>query len=194
MQLSSLPVTLCAQPIAHALWRRLDTPGHDAAFLFETGDGYDLRGTTIFKADAGPARITYRVELDRAWQARAGRVKGEIGQTSIAHHMEHAEGRWSLDGLRAAGLSHLHDLDFGFTPATNMPALRRAALEVGQAADLPAAWFDLDPPRLMALPQHYRRIADAQYDYHSPTAGYRAILELAPSGFVRVYPGLWEMA
>jgi hypothetical protein len=194
MQLSSLHVTLCAHPIAHALWKRLDTPGHDAAFLFETDGGYELRGTAIFKADAGPARIAYRVELDRAWRARAGQVGGEIGETVVAHRMEHLQAGWLLDGHPVAGLSHLQDLDFGFTPATNMPALRRAALNVGQAADMPAAWFDLGPPRLTALPQHYRRIADAQYDYHSPTADYRAVLELAPSGFVRVYPGLWEMA
>lgn len=194
MQLSSLHVSLSAHPIAHALWKRLDTPGHDAAFLFETDDGYELRGTAVFKADSDAARIAYCVELDRGWRARAGHVAGEIGQTSVAHRMEHSQGRWSLDGRTVADLPQLCDLDFGFTPATNMPALRRAALAVGQAADMPAAWFDLDPPRLTALPQHYRRQAEAQYDYHSPTSGYRAILELAPSGFVRVYPGLWEMA
>lgn len=187
-------MSLSAHPIAHALWKRLDTPGHDAAFLFETDDGYALRGTAVFKADTGPARITYGVELDRAWRAKAGHVSGEIGETPVAHRMEHSSAGWSLDGIPGTGLSDLQDLDFGFTPATNMPALRRAALAVGQEADMPAAWFDLDPPRLMALPQHYRRQSEAQYDYHSPTAGYRAVLELAPSGFVRVYPGLWEMA
>ena len=138
--------------------------------------------------------IAYCVELDRAWRAKTGRVSGEIGNTRVAHRMEHLEGHWWLDGHPVAGLSQLQDLDFVFTPAMNMPALRRAALEVGQTAGMPAAWFDLDPPRLMALPQHYRRLGQAQYDYHSPTADYRAVLELAPSGFVRVYPGLWEMA
>lgn len=187
-------MTLSAHPIAQALWKRLDTPGHDAAFLFETQSGYQLRGTAVFKADTGAARIAYCVELDRAWRARAGHVTGEIGDRVVAHRMEHSQGGWSLDGIAVAGLAQLQDLDFGFTPATNMPALRRAALEVGQEADMPAAWFDLDPPRLVALPQRYRRQAHAQYDYHSPTAEYRAVLELAPSGFVRVYPGLWEMA
>lgn len=193
MQLSSLHVSLSAHPIAHALWTRLDTPGHDAAFLFETDDGYELRGTAVFKGNTGAARIIYCVELDRTWRARAGQVSGEIGQTTLTHRMEHANAHWSLDGVPVAGLAHLKDLDFGFTPATNMPALRRAALAVGQEADMPAAWFDLDPPRLMALPQHYHRLAGAQYDYHSPMVGYRAVLELAPSGFVRIYPGLWEM-
>jgi hypothetical protein len=74
-----------------------------------------------------------------------------------------------------------------------MPALRRAALEVDQPADLPAAWFDLEPPRLVELPQHYRRQSQTRYDYQSPTTGYRAVLDLATSGFVQNYPGLWEM-
>jgi hypothetical protein len=194
MRISFLRVTLSSQPIAHALWERLDMPGHDAAFLFETDKGYELRGTTVFKADPGPARIAYRVELDHGWRAWTGHVRGEVGEASIAHHMAYSPAGWSLNGTPIAGLAHLRDLDFGFTPATNMSALRRAALDVGQAADLPAAWFDLEPPGLVELPQHYRRQNKTQYDYQSPAAGYRAVLELAPSGFVRTYPGLWEMA
>ena len=193
MQISSLRVTLSSHPIAHALWRRLDTPGCDAAFLFESRNGYELRGTAIFKADPGPARLTYCVELDRHWRAQAGHVTGEIGEASVAHHMAYSQAGWSLDGTPVAGLAHLRDLDFGFTPATNMPALRHAALEVGQSADLPAAWFDLNPPGLVELPQHYHRQSPTQYGYHSPTSGYRAVLELAPSSFVRIYPGRWEM-
>lgn len=193
MLFSSLRVTLSSHPIAHAIWKRLDTPGHDAAFLFETDTGYELRGTAVFKADPGPARIAYHVELDRDWRAQAGHVQGEIGNASVSHHMVYSQAGWSLNGTPVAGLSHLRDLDFGFTPATNMPALRRAALTEGQSAELPAAWFDLEPPGLEELPQHYRRQSQTAYDYQSPTAGYRAILELAPNGFVRVYPGLWEM-
>jgi hypothetical protein len=194
MQISSLRVTLSSHPIAPALWKRLDTPGYDAAFLFETDKGYELRGTAIFKTGPDPACLAYRVELDHGWRAQAGHVTGEIGEISFGHHIICSRDGWSLNGRLIAGLSHVYDLDFGFTPATNMPALRRAALDVGQAADLPAAWFDLEPPRLVELPQHYRRQSQTQYDYQSPTAGYRAVLELAPSGFIRVYPGLWEMA
>jgi hypothetical protein len=186
-------VTLSSHSIAHALWKRLDTPGHDAAFLFETDKGSELRGTAIFKAGPGPARLAYRVELDRGRRAQAGHVTGEIGEASVGHHIICSGDGWSLNGRLIAGLSHLYDLDFGFTPATNMPALRRTALEVGQSADLRAAWFDLEPPGLVELPQHYRRQSQTQYDYQSPIAGYRAVLDLAPSGFVRVYPGLWEM-
>ena len=45
---------------------------------------------------------------------------------------------------------------------------------------------------LQALPQRYERRSATTYWYESPTAGYAELLELAPSGFVRRYPGLWE--
>ena len=91
------------------------------------------------------------------------------------------------------GLGDLLHLDFGFTPSTNLQQLRHADLAVGEEADIPAAWFDIGEATLTRLPQHYRRTAEDLYHYDSPTAGYEAVLELAPNGFVRLYPELWEM-
>ena len=181
--------------IAHALWKRLDTPGHDAAFLLAADDGFELRGTAVFQSAQGPARIAYRIELDLGWSVRAGRVTGELGTQIIAHDIRRDDAGWRLDGAAVDSLAHLHDLDFGFTPATNMTALRRVGLEVGQEADLPAAWFDVETtqPRLVELPQRYERRSENAYFYRSPSAGYEAVLEMAPSGFTRLYPGLWEM-
>jgi hypothetical protein len=84
------------------------------------------------------------------------------------------------------------DLDFGFTPATNLPPLRRLALEVGQAAAAPAAWLDVAAEMLTLLPQRYGRRTEALYWYESPSVAYAVLLEVTPEGFVRRYPGLWE--
>ena len=189
-----MPSSRMRSLIAHALWNRLDTPGHDAAFLFGTDGGFTLEGTAVFRAAQGPARVAYRVELNPDWSARSGSVTGELGDSRITHDIARDADGWRLDGARV-GLAHLRDLDFGFTPATNMPALRRAALAVGESAYLPAAWFDVEAPHrdLIELPQHYERCRETAYFYRSPTASYEAVLEVAPSGFSRIYPGLWEM-
>ena len=91
------------------------------------------------------------------------------------------------------GLGDLIHLDFGFTPATNLQQLMHADLAVGEEAEIPAAWFDIGEATLVRLAQHYRRTAADRYWYSSPAAGYEATLEMAASGFVRLYPGLWEM-
>jgi uncharacterized protein len=98
-----------------------------------------------------------------------------------------------LNGVAVEGLEHLVDLDYGFTPATNLLQLSRLALEPGQQAEVPAAWFDLDSASLVELPQTYERRSQGSYWYEAPTVPYRALLEIAPNGFVRSYPGLWRL-
>lgn len=73
-----------------------------------------------------------------------------------------------------------------------MLALRRLALAVGQAADAPAAWLDVESGTLEHLPQRYERRSRTTYWYEAPSVGYAGLLEVAPSGFVRTYPGLCE--
>ncbi|WP_300302460.1 putative glycolipid-binding domain-containing protein [Ferrovibrio sp.] len=178
-----------------AFWECLYTPGHDAACLIRQGvEGWLLHGTAVFRHEAGPARVNYTVELDGAWRTIRGTVRGYLADRPVDHVIERQPGGWHLDGRRVEGLDHLVDLDYGFTPATNMQQLRRAALQPGHTLDLPAAWFDLGMTSLIELPQRYTCRDAATYHYESPAASYEAILEIAPNGFVRTYPHLWRMA
>jgi hypothetical protein len=89
-------------------------------------------------------------------------------------------------------VGHCLDLDFGFTPSTNLLQLRRLALAVGQGVDAPAAWLDVSTGALTVLLQRYERRSDTTYWYEAPGFSYAALLEVDPVGFVRRYPGLWE--
>ena len=175
-----------------ALWKRLDVPGHDAAEIRQTEDGPVLSGAAVFREKGHPACLAYQVLLASDWSAVSGRISGFYCGERVDTVIERRADGWYLDGM-FQGLSELVDLDFGFTPATNMPQLRRFDLSDGEVADVNVAWYDIGMERLVVLPQIYRRIDTASYAYDSPTADYRATLEIAPSGFVRVYPELWVM-
>jgi len=178
---------------ASALWRRLDTPGHDACRLDESAAGWTLDGTAVFVDDEGPARLAYRVVCDRAWRTRRGRIRGWLGARRVELTVARTSaGVWVLDGGPVPGLEGCDDLDLAFTPATNLPPLRRAALAVGRAADLPAAWLDVSAGTLTVLPQRYERRSPTTYWYEAPSVGYQGLLEVASSGFIRRYPGLWD--
>lgn len=177
----------------NAFWRSLHTPGHDVALMAPALTGFHLTGmATFLTEDDGPAAINYTLEMDEAWLARRGSLRGIAGGRRFFHTMERKEDGWMLDG-KWQGLNELTDLDFGFTPATNFQQLTRAALQVGERAEFSVAWFDLGKEKLTELPQIYERRDETHYWYESPTAGYQAMLEMADSGFVRLYPDLWEM-
>jgi hypothetical protein len=176
---------------AAAFWRRLDRPGHDAAMIERREDGWRLTGFAVF-LENGFTGLRYQVELGRDFATRSARIDGVRDGQHFMHRFR-KDGAWYLDDEEVAGLDDLIHIDFGFTPSTNFQQLRHAALKVDEEADIPAAWFDIGEANLVRLPQHYRRVSEESYDYSSPTTSYSAVLELAPNGFVRVYPGLWEM-
>jgi hypothetical protein len=179
---------------ASVLWRRLDIPGHDACRLEESGAGWRIEGTAVFRHDGLPARLDYHVTCDPGWRSQRGWVRGWLGPRSVNFDMARTgDGVWTLDGAVVPGLERCPDLDFGFTPATNLLQLRRLALAEGQAAEAPAAWLDVSAGTLQVLPQRYERRTAATYWYEAPTVGYAGMLEVTPIGFTRRYPGLWEM-
>ena len=179
--------------VASMLWRRLDTPGHDACRLEGSDAGWRLDGTAVFRHDGGPAQLTYHVACDLSWSRQQGYIRGWLGVQPVEFTIARtAGGVWTLNGAVVPGLENCVDLDLGFTPATNLLHLRRLALAEGQAADAPAAWLDVSAGTLKVLPQRYERRVEAAYWYEAPTVNYAALLEVTPIGFIRRYPGLWE--
>jgi hypothetical protein len=175
------------------LWRRLDTPGHDACRLEGSDAGWGLDGAAVFLQDGAPARLSYRVVCDLAWRMRQGWIRGWIGERSVEFVVVRtAQGEWTLNGAVVPGLDRYVDLDLGFTPATNLPQIRRIALAEGQAADVPVAWLDVSVATLQVLPQRYERRTEATYWYEAPSVGYAGLLEVTSTGFICRYPGLWE--
>jgi hypothetical protein len=174
------------------LWRRLDTPGHDACRLDETSSGWTLTGSVAGRENDVAANLQYEVRCDRQWRAERGHVHGWIGSQHIDYTVEIMKGLWTLNGAAVSGLDGCVDLDLTFTPATNLFQIQRAGLMVGEGAEVPAAWLDPLGGSLTRLLQRYVRVAEGTYWYEAPGSGYRGSLEVDGRGFIVRYPGLWE--
>jgi hypothetical protein len=178
--------------IATILWRRLDAAGHDACRLVQESGGWWLEGAAVFLHEGAPASLAYRVDCDATWGTRGGAVRGWIGARAVDVRITRTpEGGWTLDGRSVPGLERCIDLDFGFTPATNLFQIRRVALRVGQQAGVPVAWLDVAEGTLDRLEQRYERRAVDEYWYEAPRFQYSASLRVNETGFVEGYPSLW---
>ena len=175
------------------LWRRLDGPGHDACRLEQHGSGWQVEGSAVFQLSGRPAQLSYAAACDHSWRALSGHVRGWIGDRTVELCIERSSrGAWTLDAEPAPGLHDCVDLDFGFTPATNLLQLRRLALQIGQGVDAPAAWLDVSSATVDVLVQRYERRTETTYWYEAPRFNYAEMLEVDRIGFVRRYPGLWQ--
>jgi uncharacterized protein len=176
------------------LWRRLDVPGHDACALRRVASGWRLDGTALFALDAHPCHLTYEVECDVDWCARSALVHGWIGGRYIDIAILSRPGKqWELGGTEQVAVAGCIDVDLSFTPATNLFAIRRLALDVGENALAPAAWLRFPELQLERLEQRYERVTEDTYDYRAPSVDYAETLRVSTTGFVTHYPALWEI-
>jgi hypothetical protein len=176
------------------LWRRIDAPGHDACGLWTLERGWRLMGTAVFAFEGQPCHLAYEVDCDSAWRTRSASVTGCLGRQVLELTIVSRPGdRWEFNGAEEPKVAGCIDIDLNFTPATNLIALRRLALDVGQAADAPAAWLSFPELKLERLEQRYHRVTHDTYDYQAPGVGYAAPLQVSDTGFVTSYPGLWEL-
>jgi uncharacterized protein len=181
-------------PSAVFFWRKLNFPGHDTCRLFELADGWRLSGAAVFMESKRVCQLEYDVVADGAFRTRTASVAGFVGTRAIDLRIRgtgHA--RWQVNGRSLPGITGCLDVDLGFTPATNLLALRRLALRVGQQAAAPAVYVAFPRMELTVLAQHYKRISRTEYRYEAPSVGYRGTLRVSPSGAVVEYPGLFEL-
>jgi hypothetical protein len=166
----------------------------DHCHLHGTRSGWSLEGVILTAIDGQPAKITYRVSCDRFWRTGMVGVNVLTGTELLTRRIGLApQGEW-LDYTGTLDLAHLAactDIDLGFTPATNTVAIRRLNLDVGQSAEISAAWMRLPGLTLEPLRQTYTRLDAARYRYES-ASGFSAELAVDEDGLVVDYTGGWE--
>ena len=173
-----------------ALWRRLDTPGHEAVRIYEGEDGWYLDGSAVFLHDGKPCRLEYLVECDTEWQTRFVTVDGFVGDDVVAIEIEVEGETWYLNGEEIVDVEECVDIDLNFSPVTNLLPIKRLKLGVGDSGDVKAAWLRFPSFELKPLVQVYKRVSDRVYNYRSDT-GFETDIAVDPNGLAVEYPGLW---
>ena len=194
--MNMLPASSAHQElVAASFWCRLDQPGHDCCRLFRLPGGWKLRGMAVFVESGQPCNFAYEVLTDAQWKTRSARLAGFRGKREIDLRIRRTkDGIWRVGTEIHTAVAGCVDIDLGFTPATNLLAVRRLNLGVGEHAQAPAAWLALPSLKLKVLPQTYLRSTKLEYEYEAPTVGYKGRLRVSKLGFVEQYPGLFEVA
>lgn len=195
-----MPQTLIAPTAHHTFfWRRLYSPGSDVCRVYQRADGgWDLRGMAVFHDEGLACDLGYVVSVDAQWVTLSAQVQGHCGERLVDLRFHTGvDGRWRVgqggepDADTGVSARACPDMDINFSPATNMIAIRRMALQVGQEAQAPAAWLSFPDLRLRELPQVYRRLDAVRYQYDAPTVGYTGVLQVCGDGAVVAYPELF---
>jgi hypothetical protein len=176
-------------------WRRLDVSGREEARIDQTAGGWRLRGQLEVEEAGVHARLAYDIECERDWRTRRSIVTALAAGPQVRFELTtDGDGHWTLNGAPLPLVEGALDIDLGFTPATNLLAIRRLDLAVGDRADVRTAWVRFPELRVEALEQSYHREADRRFRYDALVDGehFQARLDTDEFGRVLLYEGLWE--
>jgi uncharacterized protein len=166
------------------LWRHVADDGRE---------GWALRGSAVFLADAVPTEARYRVVADAGWMTTATHVGVVLGGEKRALRLHvGADNRWFAGDREIEEVRGCVDVDLGLGASTNTLPIRRLGLAVGGSAELTAAWVRFPDLSVERLRQRYTRLAERVYRYESVDSGFTADLEVDDLGLVLRYPGWCE--
>jgi len=175
------------------LWRAVDWPGHEACSLSRANSEWHLEGTAVFLHERRSCRLSYLIACDASWHTRRAIVSGWCGDEDVNLELSvDAHRRWLVNGLAKPAVEGCIDVDLNFSPSTNLLPVRRLNLEVGQRAEVKAAWLRFPSFELEPLSQVYERLAEFKYRYSSHGGDFVAELTVNKAGLVTNYPQLWE--
>lgn len=174
-------------------WRGVDRDGLDACRVQQSDAGWVLSGKALFIYHSASCALDYRVVCDPRWRTLSATVNGWTGSRLVDLRIARQPGqRWLLNDVEVAQMDGCIDLELGFTPATNLIAIRRLALAPGQRVLVTAAYLSFPELELRALDQSYHRTSLDSYAYETTFPAINTQLAVNPAGFVTDYPGLWR--
>lgn len=183
---------------AHSiLWKihQFPGPGHEHTRIAPQGAFWRLSGTSLFLYEGKPSRLDYSVACGADWRTLGGQVSGWLGDRAVeVEYSVNSSRQWRLGGVEKPAVEGCLDVDLNFSPSTNLLPIRRLNLEIGQEAQVQAAWLRFPSFAFEPLEQVYRRLGPTTYHYESAGGKFVAELEVDDSGFVTRYPELWEAA
>jgi hypothetical protein len=111
-------------------WRRLDVPGAELARVSQAGREHRIEGTVLVVYAGQPYDLHYSVACDERWRTRRAAIRGTGGgETVRLDILADTAGGWQLNGVDWAPVAGCLNVDLGFTPSTNLLAVRRYRYE-----------------------------------------------------------------
>lgn len=173
------------------MWRDRQTDGLDRCLLTEGPDGARIEGTILRAWQGMPVEVHYRVISDLQWSTREVEVVLDMPKDHLRLVLEaDGQGSWTRESQAWPDLDGCLDVDLGMTPATNTLPLRRLQLEIGQAAEVSAAWVAFPDLTVSRLDQTYERVDEHRYRYRS--GPFAADLLVDHDGLVLDYEDSWQ--
>jgi uncharacterized protein len=195
MTLPSQSTSIAALRTRALIWRRIfDNGSTEFATVSQVADGFVLTGNIVAVQEGEPLEVKYRIECHADWRTRLVSVEQHRGlRHTVLAISPDDQAKWSAHGVGTIDfLNGCLDVDLELTPITNTLPVNRLKLDVGQRAEIAAAWIRFPSLEIVRANQSYERLTPNTYRYRSLASGFTAVIEVDEDGLPIRYQGIWE--
>ena len=173
------------EALASVLWQSPGDRSTELCRLHTTTSGFALEGLVLVPVDGEPARVEYRVDADDGWVTRRAHLVIAASSGTRSIELAQEEDLWTVDGRALTEAAGCVDVDLRVTPATNTLPIRRLGLDIGEHADVRAAWVGFPGLEVQPVDQTYERSSQDTYRYRA--GDFEADLVVSEAGLVLRY-------
>lgn len=166
-----------------ATWNGLEAPTVEHCEINVTDIGVVARSTV----SGGGLDGSYTLRASGRWEFESLSVT--INDRNL--QVRRAGNTWLVNDAARPDLGDAREVDLSASPLTNSLPIRRLGLEVGQGADIVAAYIRVPELDVTPDPQRYTRTGIFEYLYESRNSDFRRTITVDHDGLVTQYPGLF---
>lgn len=176
-------------------WKGLDDPTFEHCTVIRSLGNILVRSKIEGPVNNVHTVVEYELQLTTSWIVYS--VEVNINSNDIQQSvklMHNKAGEWTDASLRVVHeLDSCIDIDISLTPFTNTLPVKRLCFKTGESREIKVLYIDLHSFEVRAAPQRYTYQGNNHFIFESLDTGYKNEITFTPDGFVRNYPGLFEL-
>jgi hypothetical protein len=176
-------------------WKGLDDPTVEHCTIIRSTGNIVVKSKIEGLVNNVHTIAEYELQLTTSWIVYSVDLNINNDNTKQSVKLMHNKaGEWTDASMRVVHeLDGCIDIDISLTPFTNTLPVKRLCFKTGESRELKMLYIDLHSFDVKAQPQRYTYLGNNHFVFEALDTGYKNEITFTPDGFVRNYPGLFEL-
>ncbi|WP_316851620.1 putative glycolipid-binding domain-containing protein [Pedobacter agri] len=160
--------------------------------LSETPHNFTVKSRIIGTFEDKFYGVDYSLVITKYWTLTSFEIEFEVNDNKKRIVGEKNNSDWSINGETKPLLRNFDFIDISLTPFTNTLPINHLHFSAHQKKTIEVMYVDILKGSIEAVKQKYSKNSDLNYHYENIPKDFEADLDVDDSGFVNLYPTLFE--
>ncbi|AZI24004.1 hypothetical protein EA772_01090 [Pedobacter sp. G11] len=174
------------------IWKGIYYKALEYFQLSETHQNFTVKSRIIGTFEDKFYWVDYSLVIAKDWTLTNFKIEFEVNNNKKRILGEKINSDWSINGEIKPQFRNFDFIDISLTPFTNTLPINHLHFSAHQKKTVKVMYVDIFNGSIEAVKQKYSKNSDLNYHYENIPKNFEADLNVDDSGFVNLYPTLFE--